>query len=246
MLQNKLLLSVVAVLLAAFGFNHFLLSKKKTEKASLTAKIAKAQDEISTAQASLSANKDAQEGFREDYSTVVHLGKAVPGDDDVRSLVVQIDRAAHQANVDFKAIDVGGGGGAAPSTAPNATQLPPGTTIGPAGFPIMPFSFTFTGQFFRLGDFFRHLDAFVQSNNQKVSITGRLMTVDALKLEPDTTGFPNVKATVSATTYLVPPLEGLTGGATPAGPAGATAAAPPATGTTPGATTTAMVTGGYR
>ena len=37
-------------------------------------------------------------------------------------------------------------------------------------------------------------------------------------------GFPQVKATLSATTYLLPADQGLTAGATPAGPAGATTA----------------------
>ena len=40
-------------------------------------------------------------------------------------------------------------------------------------------------------------------------------------------GFPQVKATLSATTYLLPADQGLTAGATPAGPAGATTAPRP-------------------
>ena len=40
---------------------------------------------------------------RANYATVVRLGKAVPADDDVRSLIVQLDSAAERSNVDFAA-----------------------------------------------------------------------------------------------------------------------------------------------
>ena len=42
---------------------------------------------------------------------MVRLGKAVPEDDDVRSLLVQIDAEAGGADVDFRTIQVGGSGG---------------------------------------------------------------------------------------------------------------------------------------
>ena len=180
----------------------------------------------------------------------MRLGKAVPGDDDVRSLVVQLDHAAKQTHVNFQSIEVGGGTttvGA--TTAPGATAaapLPPGATVGPAGFPIMPFSFSFRGGFFRLGKFFQRLNAFVKANNDAIDVTGRLLTVDSLKLEPDSTGFPNIKATVQATSYLVSPLEGPTGGATAAGPAGATGETPDTGAASPPVTTTATSTGAIR
>jgi hypothetical protein len=105
----------------------------------------------------------------------------------------------------------------------------------------MQFAFTFKGQFFKLGDFFERLHGFVQSSRQGVSVTGRLLTLDSLKLAPDAEGFPKIDATVNATSYLVSPLEGLTAGATAAGPAGATATGEATTttaGTTPAPTST--------
>jgi hypothetical protein len=250
MLQNRLLISVVAAALAGFAFFNFALKPKNDEASKVKTQVAKAQDELTAAQQAVTANREAQQNFKRSYTTVVKLGKAVPGDDDVRSLVVQLDTTAKKAGVDFKSINVGGGSTGATTSptdpAASAVQLPPGATVGPAGFPVMPFSFEFTGQFFKLGDFFRQLDSYVQDNNDHLSITGRLLTVDGLKLEPDTTGFPNIKATVAATSYLVSPLEGATGGATPAGP-GSTV--DPATGaiTTPveptGTTSTALTPG---
>ena len=180
-----------------------------------------------------------------------------PADDDVRSLVVQLDAAAKATHVDFQSINVaagGGGGGAADGSGAAAAQLPPGATVGPAGFPVMPFTFAFNGSFFNLGDFFERLEGFVKARNEQLSVTGRLLTLDSLKLEPDATGFPSIKATVGATSYLVSPLEGATGGATATGPAGAGAATPAATtpatpaapSTSAPAPTTATSTGAIR
>lgn len=218
MAQNRLLISVVAAALAGFLFFNFALKPKKNEANDVKAQVTKAQDDLATAQQQVTANLEAQKKFSKSYAEMVKLGKAVPGDDDVRSLVVQLNQSAKRAGVAFQSINVSGGGSAAPATGTAGAPLPPGATVGPAGFPIMPFSFEFTGQFFKLGDFFRQLESYVKNNNKHLSITGRLLTVDGLKLEPDTTGFPNIKATVSATSYLVSPLEGATGGATPAGP----------------------------
>jgi hypothetical protein len=248
--KNPLLIAAVLFVLVGFGFYKFVLGPKRDEVTKLNGQIATAQDDLRAAQDLLAANNEARKTYRSSYSTVVRLGKAVPGDDDVRSLVVQLDRAAKRTRVDFQSIEVGSSSGAAASTSSAPTgagaQLPPGATVGPAGFPVMPFSFSFTGGFFNLGKFFSRLDAFVKASNRQVDVNGRLLTVDGVKLEPDATGFPNIKATVQATSYLVSPLEGATGGATPAGPAGTSAGGSSSDTDTGVTTTTATATGAIR
>jgi hypothetical protein len=226
--RNPILIVAVAFALVGFGFYNFAIKPKQEKADTLASEVADAQSRLDAAQTLLASNEQAKKSFRDAYETVVRLGKAVPGDDDVRSLLVQLNRAAENTFVDFQSIEVGGSNAvpATTSTAPATTagQLPPGATVGPAGFPMMPLTFSFRGNFFRLSKFFQRLDAFVKKNNESIDVTGRLLTVDTLRLEPDDiTGFPNIKASVQATSYLVSPLEGATGGATPAGPAGTTA-----------------------
>ena len=229
MTQSRILLTVVAAVAASAAFFFLVLSPKRDEIAALDAQIAAKQGELTTNQQLVADYQAAKGGYRTAYASVVRLGKAVPVEDDVRSLVVQIDGAARKAGVNFQSISVGGGaaaGGAAPAagSAPGgaaAAPLPDGATVGPAGFPVMPFTFTFDGSFFKLADFFRGLEDFVSVRNQNVAVTGRLLTLDSLNLQP--TQFPKISASVSATTYLVSPMQGLTGGATAQGPAAATA-----------------------
>jgi hypothetical protein len=72
-------------------------------------------------------------------------------------------------------------------------------------------------------------------------VDGRLITLSGFTLAPDTEkGFPHLEATFSVTTYLTPPSQGITAGASPAGPETAVPAATenPETATTTASTTT--------
>jgi hypothetical protein len=109
------------------------------------------------------------------------------------------------------------------STDPAAT----GTAPAPGALEQVSLEFKFTGDFFALADFFHRLKRFVYVKGEKVRVRGRLMTIDGVEYtaEPDT--FPALVATVQATVYLTPKTEGVTAGATPAGPQAASPAPAP-------------------
>jgi hypothetical protein len=203
---------------------------------------------VTTGQLTLGAYRKAREGYGSNYATVVRLGKAVPADDDTRSLLVQLDSAARSSGVDFRAISVGGAQAAptpAAAGAPSASTPPPGAvSVGSAGFSAMPFTFSFRGSFFNMSEFFSRLERFVSVRNARMDVTGRLLRLESIVLKPDQEGFPSIRAEIGASSYLVPSSEGLTAGATPTGPNGAAAPAAPAApaGATP-PTTTATVSG---
>jgi Tfp pilus assembly protein PilO len=98
-----------------------------------------------------------------------------------------------------------------------------------AGLEQVPLEFTFNGSFFDLADFFHEMKRFVTVANERINVSGRLMTIDKLSFatKPD---FPHIEALVTATAYVSPKSEGLTAGATPSGPASV-----PASGTADGA-----------
>jgi hypothetical protein len=160
----------------------------------------------------------------------MRLGKAVPADDDVRSLLVQLDATAKKANVTFRSLALSGGGGEATgeptATRPDGLAPAPGTVpVGSAGFSAMPFTFAFNGSFFRLSDFFSRLERFVTVQNDNIDVTGRLLLLGNIAITPEGGDLNRLQAQIGASTYLVPPTQGVAGGATSAGPAGATPAA---------------------
>jgi Tfp pilus assembly protein PilO len=112
------------------------------------------------------------------------------------------------------------------------------------GLESVPLTFTMTGNYFSLADFFHRLKRFVQVVNNQIVVKGRLMTIESFSFQQgDGTNKSQLKADVSATIYLTPPSQGTTAGATAQGPAGSPAGAPPASGapaspSTPTATAT--------
>ena len=127
----------------------------------------------------------------------------------------------------------------APAAATEATaaSLPIGAAVGPAGLPTLPYELFFKGGFFNIAGYLGGLDSLVQmrEGSGQVSVDGRLMTIDGFALKGGGPGSdPELTATLTVTSYVVPAEQGLTAGATPTAPAPA-AAAPttPASSVTP-------------
>jgi hypothetical protein len=244
-----MLIAVVAVVAVIGAYWMLILSPKREEAVKLDGQITKQQSALATAEADLATYEAAQKHYRANYSMVARLGKAVPADDDVRSLLVQVNAAAKRAGVDFRTINISATGSptAGPSAAPTTGSAPPpgASTVGSAGFSTMPFSFNFKGSFFELGKFFNRIDKFVAVRNGGLDVTGRLLLLNTITLTPDAEkGFPNLTADVTANSYLLPSTEGLTAGATAAGPTGAApAAGATPSPSTPATTTTAAISG---
>jgi type II secretion system (T2SS) protein M len=229
--RRIILVVAIAALVAAGWF--LVLSPQHDQASQLSSQIATQRQQLNSALSDVATGLAAKREYPHDYATVARLGTAVPDDDGVASLLVQVQQAAQASDIDFRSLKVGGGsGGAAPAppappTPAAATQastatLPPGASVGAAGFPTMPFGFQFQGDFFHLDDFLGRLQRFLVVRNSAVDVSGRFMTLDGIALEAGPKGFPQIQAAVQATTYLLPQAQGLTNGATPSGPASST------------------------
>ncbi|HWO16305.1 MAG TPA: hypothetical protein VNM89_06285 [Solirubrobacterales bacterium] len=249
---NKMIVAMVGLALLCIAFWMAVLGPKRQEASDLGAQIGDLKASLAQHEQEAAAALAARESFPTDYQQLVVLGKAVPGDDDTASLLVQLNRIAGNAGVTFRNLELSAAAGAAPAPAAPAapatsgavpaaapasptevaaSTLPLGATIGPAGLAVMPYTLTFDGSFFQIADFIDGLDSLVKTTNENVSVDGRLITIDAFSLAADPAAkFPALQATFTVTTYLTPPAQGVTAGATPFGPATPTA--------TPVATTT--------
>jgi len=103
------------------------------------------------------------------------------------------------------------GEGAADQTAPSAepvaavvAQPPPGAVVGPAGLLTVPFSFTFDGGYAEMQRFLKAVHGLAKSERGRISVKGRLMTIDGFSLAAGPDGFPRLQALVSATAYVMP------------------------------------------
>jgi hypothetical protein len=243
----KILIPALAAVAAVAAFYFLALAPQRVESAKLDRDIAAKQAELEQSRSQAAAYELARANYKTNYTTLTRLGKAVPADDDVRSLLVQLSGSAQRAKVDFHSITVGDGaaGSDADDQAKTSTGLAPapGTVpVGSAGFSAMPFSFKFEGSFFRLSDFFNRLEDFVTVENKDIDVTGRLLLLGSISVTAEE-DLRHLTAQIGAASYLVPPAEGIEG-ATPAGPAGTIQDAAPSDGgasATP--TTSATITG---
>lgn len=107
-----------------------------------------------------------------------------------------------------------------PATESSAASLPIGATVGSAGLSVMPYKLTFVGNFSRIGKFVDGIQRMVDPATGRVSVRGRLMTIDGFSMTRDEKlGFPHLQVSFFVTTYVAPQSQGLTAGATPQGPA---------------------------
>jgi hypothetical protein len=236
--RDRIVLLVVVACAALGGFWFGVLAPKRDQVKKVDAELATQQERLDKARAGASAAQSARAHYNSDYATVARLGKAVPTDDDVPSLVYQLESAAVGSKVDFRSLKLtpgapsatataggaasgaaAGASGSSSATQAAAATLPPGSSVGSAGFPTLPFSFVFDGSFFSMERFLRNVDRFVRLQDGQLMVSGRLLSVDGISLSAGREGFPSVKATLAATAYLLPTDEGATAGATAAGPA---------------------------
>jgi hypothetical protein len=237
--RDRFVIVIVCALAAAAGAWFLVIQPKRSQAASLGKQVSAAQAQLASVRAQVAQGTAARAAYSRSYTQLARLGEAVPSDDNVPSLIYQLQGAANSTGVDFRSLVLQAGSSTStpaatttpttpgststtPGSVPAATALtaplPPGATVGPAGFPEEQFAFTFNGNFFHLANFFKRLEGFVVANNSRVAVSGRLMTLNAFSFGAGPQGFPSITASISATDYLVPAAQGIFDGATPAGP----------------------------
>jgi Tfp pilus assembly protein PilO len=214
-------LAALAVLAAVW---LLAVAPERERAAKLATEVSTAQAQLATAESQAASAAAAQAQYQADYASVVSLGKAVPADQEVPSLIYQLAQATNQKNVEFASITSGGG----TSSASSASAAASASVAANAGFKQMPFTFVFNGSFFDLYNLFQQLDGFtLRTASGGLRVSGRLLTVQSVKLAPTTSSnagsgksSEQLSGTITATAYVLPAGQTLTGGATSAGPAG--------------------------
>lgn len=231
--RDRIVLIVVVMLAVLGGAWMLVVSPERKQASKLNAQVAAAKAELAEAETQLAGARAAQTQYASAYSSIVNLGKAVPAEQEVPSLIYQLAQASNQQQVDFNSISSGAGATASSSASSAATAA-----TAAAGFSQMPFTFVFNGGFFDLEHLFTQLTAFTaRTSSGALKVSGRLLTIQSVKLAPVVTNTgPGKKAkstlsgTITATAYQLPAGQNVTGGATPTSPTGASTPASSTTG----------------
>lgn len=233
--STKTALAVAFLVVVAGAFWMLLLSPKRDKANALSEQKTALVAEVASEQQRANEALEDKKKFPRDYAQLIQLGVAVPAEPSTSSLLVQLQGLGDRSETQFQAIALGGGEGAAAGGGESegtkeAKDLPPlGSSVGAAGFSAMPYGLQFSGGFFDIANFIHGLDSLVTTKNGRVDAKGRLITVDHFTIAPadaegetGSSASGKLAAQFNVTTYVTPPGQGITAGATPAGPSGTT------------------------
>ena len=116
--NERTIIVAVAVIALAAGFYLLVLGPKRDKASELTGQIDQLHASISTAEQQASYGEQARQEFPKYYGRMVVLGKAVPGEADTASLLVQLNGIADRSKTELRAIALNQGGATAATTAP--------------------------------------------------------------------------------------------------------------------------------
>lgn len=205
----KILAVAVVAILAVGGYWKKVLSPRREEAKTLATQVQQQKLQLAQTQSLIAQYSHAKAQYGVNYATVVRLGKAIPADDDTRSLVVQLNAAARRSGVAFDNVDVTGGAsgtGATATMTSGASNIPPGA-VSAGSYSVLPLTLSFDGTFDGLSHFFDRLQRFVTLQGDQINVNGRLLRVESLDLTADEKGWPGIQAQIGAASYIVPAGE---------------------------------------
>ena len=122
--DRKILLGVIpVVVIVAYWF--LLLAPTRKEASAASAERTQQEQRRDSAKAEVAAAASAKTDFRSDYTQIVRLGKAIPAQVDMPSLLVQLEGAAKGTGIRFTKILQGERTALEPPAAPAATAGTP-------------------------------------------------------------------------------------------------------------------------
>jgi Tfp pilus assembly protein PilO len=172
---------IAAALLVVAVVAYFLLiHPKRGEIARLSDDIEQLENDVRAA--TITAKK-GEPAVRIRVADLFGLAKAMPDEDDMAGVLLELNSVATAAGVKFFAI----------VPQPAATN---------EGFVALPISLKFVGNYFDLSDFLFRIRNLVAVRDGRLSARGRLFTLDLLTFQEGPGGFPNIEANLTLSAYV--------------------------------------------
>jgi Pilus assembly protein, PilO len=254
--RDRYILIVVGLLGLVGAYWMLALAPKREKLSKLNTEVAAAKQTLEQSKQEKVKFAQAQVQFPKLYATLGRLGKAVPADEDVPSLLVQLNHAAAKANVDFRSVELkldlaeklgtgadaaaaasasaapaGGAGTTGAQGATGAAGATSSATASPGEAPAggaaaAPATLQPLPFEYKFKGDFFHLESLIHNVSRLVESRNREVSISGRLVVIQGFSMTRGKVTIIATTYMLPADQGLFGGATPAGPAGVDATTP--------------------
>lgn len=214
--QLGIAIAVPFVVLLAGWF--LLVGPQRAKVGELNDQASSLQTQIATAEAALRTTPTAAP-LR--VADVFRLTRAMPDQEDMPGIILQLNAVARQSGIGF-------------------TSIAPGAATAATGYGVRQIQLTFAGSFYGLSDFLYRLRNLVGVHGGELSASGRLFSVEQLQFDEGDKGFPEITAQLTVDAYVYG--TALTPAATPA-PAPTTTDGTATTATTTTTETTTTSTG---
>jgi Tfp pilus assembly protein PilO len=186
---------VVVALLAVTVLGYFvLISPQRSKSADLAMEAEAIESQIQTLRITNAQVRNV-EPIR--VADLFYVGKAMPDNDDMPSVLLELNRIARDTGIRFESIT-------------------PQDAVDVGGYLRRPIDLVFDGNFYELSDFLYRLRSLVRVRGGQLEATGRLFTVNSLNFAESEHDFPRIKATLNIAAYVYG--TGATAPATPAAP----------------------------
>jgi len=172
--RDQIILAVVVAVLILLGFGILVVRPQFSRIAELRAQQQEEQKKKQNAVATLQRLQEAKKEAAETESKLIEIGKSMPEDPQIASLLVEIQDTANEAGIDFVSIK------------PDELQQQKGYTK-------IPLKIHITGSFFDLVDFlYRLKDLKREIRVDKIAISGTDWPTLAVDMEASTFTLANV------------------------------------------------------
>jgi hypothetical protein len=179
--RDRILLVVIVVIVAAFGFDKFALAPERRQAAKLGTQIAAQQASLSRAQESYASGRSAAAAERANAPVWAAAERAVPQNSDIPGLLRLLQSSAQAAHVDMQSISLSG----TSATGSVVTAAAGSSAAGPTEIPV---SLTFQGGYQALNRLVAKLDGLVVASGTKLRAHGPLVGISNVSLAAGNTG----------------------------------------------------------
>jgi type II secretory pathway pseudopilin PulG len=176
------------------------LSPKRAESAQVSENVATQEARLNDARSQLANYQSARKQYPGMLAELKRLDKAVPARGAIPALLRQLQRRAKSSKSDLQMATLKPG--SAPPAAGGGTSSTPGATAGAGGIATLPFTFTYTGEYFDLVKVLAAARRAVTVKSGDLKIDGRLVTIEGISFERAEPDAPLIKASVAATAYI--------------------------------------------
>jgi Tfp pilus assembly protein PilO len=192
--RDIFILAAIGLVAIVALWYFFLISPKRSEIVEINEQVQVERETFERNSARLKKLDQERAAAQEARGELLKLDKLVPGDEQMPSLIVELQKSANDAGIDFVKIE---------------PDLPtPGL-----GASVIPIEMKFEGRFFDVNEFLYRVENYARLEGAEVNVSGRFLSVVEITLEEgEFQDWPSVTVTLGINAYTtMPPVSTATG-----------------------------------